>query len=145
MDPSKGYPGLRYILLHRFAHALIRQLAVECGYTTASIGERIYAQDPVDGDPMAGVLIYTAAADREGTLGGLCALGEQRRWAASGPRSGANGLCSSDPSCAEHAAVAGRFVARRRLPCLHVPARDLMRTGEQVSRPGTLGRDRQTI
>jgi hypothetical protein len=40
---------------------LIRQLAIECGYTSASITERIYSRNPADGDPMAGVLIYTAA------------------------------------------------------------------------------------
>ena len=33
LDPNKGYPGIRYVLLHTFAHALIRQLAIECGYT----------------------------------------------------------------------------------------------------------------
>ena len=39
------------------AYAVIRQLAVECGYTTASISERIYSRSPADGEPMAGVLI----------------------------------------------------------------------------------------
>jgi Domain of unknown function (DUF1998) len=103
MDPSKGYPGLRYILLHTFAHALIRQLAVECGYTTASIGERIYSQDPSDGEPMAGVLIYTAAPDSEGTLGGLCALGEPETLGRHLDHALERmSLCSSDPLCAEH-------------------------------------------
>ena len=60
---SKGYPGMRYVLLHSFAHALIRQLSIECGYTTASVAERLYSQDGSDGEPMAGVLIYTAAPD----------------------------------------------------------------------------------
>jgi hypothetical protein len=75
-NPEFGYPGIRFVLLHSFAHALIRQLAIECGYTSASIAERIYSRNPDDGDPMAGVLIYTSAPDSEGTLGGLCALGE---------------------------------------------------------------------
>ena len=100
--PSWAIPGIRYVLLHTFAHALIRQLAVECGYTTASIAERIYSRSPDDGEPMAGVLIYTAAPDSEGTLGGLCALGS--------PSAGRHldqaleqiGLCASDPLCAEH-------------------------------------------
>lgn len=46
LDPSKGYPGIRFVLLHTFAHALIRQLAIECGYTSASITERIYRGIP---------------------------------------------------------------------------------------------------
>ena len=69
--PQEFYPGIRFVLLHSFAHALIRQLAVECGYTTASLRERIYSRNPGEDEPeMAGVLIYTAAPDSEGTLGG---------------------------------------------------------------------------
>ena len=35
---------MRYVLLHSLAHALIRQFSLECGYTTASIRERIYSR-----------------------------------------------------------------------------------------------------
>lgn len=101
--PEAGFPGMRYVLLHSFAHALMRQLALECGYAASSVRERIYARDPGgDEGPMAGVLIYTGAPDSEGTLGGLVNLGkpatlgrlieqtmEQMR------------LCASDPLCAE--------------------------------------------
>ncbi|MGH2390987.1 MAG: DrmB family protein, partial [Chloroflexota bacterium] len=77
LDPQTGFPGMRYVLLHSFSHALMRQLVLECGYTAASLSERIYAR-PVDVEdgPMAGVLIYTAAPDSEGTLGGLVSLGQ---------------------------------------------------------------------
>jgi hypothetical protein len=104
LEPAKGYPMLRYVLLHSFAHALMRQLSLECGYTTASIRERIYSRpETVEGEAMAGVLLYTAAADSEGTLGGLVSLGEPRNFgrhldqALEGLR-----LCASDPLCAEH-------------------------------------------
>src|SRR5207253_3192030 len=104
LDPNQGYPGLRYVLLHSFAHALIRQLALECGYSMASIRERIYALESTDDDgPMAGVLLYTAAADSEGTLGGLVSLGrpdELGRHIDAALE--AMGLCASDPHCAEH-------------------------------------------
>jgi hypothetical protein len=103
LDLSSGYPGIRYVLLHTFAHALIRQLAIECGYTSASITERIYSRNPSDGEPMAGVLIYTAAADSEGTLGGLCALGEPDKLGRHIRRAlDKMGLCASDPLCSEH-------------------------------------------
>lgn len=103
IDPNKGYPGIRYVLLHTFAHALIRQLAIECGYTSASITERIYSRNPSDGDPMAGVLIYTSASDSEGTLGGLCALGEPDKLGRHIRRALEKmGLCASDPLCSEH-------------------------------------------
>jgi len=101
--PEDHFPGLRYMLLHSFSHALMRQLAIECGYAAASLRERIYSSRPEDDFSMAGVLIYTAAPDSEGTLGGLVSLGnpevlgrhldqalEQMR------------LCASDPLCSEH-------------------------------------------
>ena len=70
-NPDAGFGGIRYIMLHSFAHALMRQIAMECGYTSASIRERIYSLNPQDEHgPMAGVLIYTGASDSESTLGG---------------------------------------------------------------------------
>lgn len=102
-NPDRGYPGIRFVLLHSFAHALIRQLSIECGYTSASISERIYSRSPDDGEPMAGVLIYTSAPDSEGTLGGLCALGEPDKLNRHIKRALEKvSLCSSDPLCSEH-------------------------------------------
>lgn len=102
-DPEKGYPGIRFVLIHSFAHALIRQLAIECGYTSASMSERIYSQNPDDGPAMAGVLIYTSAPDSEGTLGGLCALGDPDKLGRHIKRALEKvTLCSSDPLCSEH-------------------------------------------
>lgn len=102
-NPEGGYPGIRFVLLHTFAHALIRQLAIECGYTSASIAERIYSENPDDGPAMAGVLIYTSAPDSEGTLGGLCALGEPDKLGRHIKRALEKcSLCSSDPLCSEH-------------------------------------------
>ena len=99
-EPGVGLPRPAFILLHTFAHAVIRQLAVECGYTTASISERIYSRDPDDGEPMAGVLIYTSAPDSEGTLGGLCALGEPKKLGRHLDQAlDKMGLCASDPLC----------------------------------------------
>lgn len=102
LNPDEGYPGIRYAMLHTFAHLLIRELALECGYNAASIRERIYAKSG-SGVPMAGVLLYTAAADSDGTLGGLVELGkaeslgrliEQALERAT--------ICSSDPLCSKH-------------------------------------------
>jgi hypothetical protein len=108
LDPNKGYPGIRYVLLHTFTHALIRQLAIECGYTSASITERIYSRNPADGEPMAGVLIYTAASDSEGTLGGLCALGEPDKLGRHIRRAlDKMRLCASDPLCSEYTVGSG--------------------------------------
>jgi hypothetical protein len=103
LPDADGWPGARYVLLHSLAHALLRELALECGYTASSIRERIYASDGRAGEPMAGLLLYTAAPDSEGTLGGLVSLGEPDQF---GPllRQALERaqLCSSDPLCAEH-------------------------------------------
>lgn len=101
--PEQGYPGLRYVLLHSFAHALIRRLTLECGYTASSIRERIYSLEPGEDGPMAGILLYTSAHDSEGTLGGLVSLGQPDQLARH--LDGAlieMQYCTSDPLCAEH-------------------------------------------
>jgi hypothetical protein len=101
LPPDQGFPGVRLVLVHTFAHALIRQLALEAGYGAASLRERLYASSGPE--PMAGVLIYTAATDSEGTLGGLVRLGEPPvfRRLLDGALEAA-GLCTADPMCAEH-------------------------------------------
>ncbi|MDR0313442.1 MAG: DUF1998 domain-containing protein, partial [Treponema sp.] len=102
LNPHDGYPGIRYALLHTLSHILIRELALECGYNAASIRERIYADsNPLS--PMAGILIYTAAADSDGTLGGLVELGKPEnlgRIINLALRRAT--ICSSDPLCSEH-------------------------------------------
>lgn len=64
----------KFLLLHSLAHLLIRQLSFECGYTAASLRERLYCSES-ENNPMAGILIYTASGDSEGTLGGLVRQG----------------------------------------------------------------------
>jgi hypothetical protein len=102
--PEAGFPGIRYVVLHTLAHVLMRQLALECGYTSASIRERIYAREAdLPGGPMAGILLYTAAPDSEGTLGGLVRLGEPRELGRHLDQALEHSrLCASDPLCAEH-------------------------------------------
>lgn len=118
MDPDEGWPGMRYLLLHTISHVLIRQLALEAGYSAAGISERIYARG--GRNPMAGILLYTAAPDSEGTLGCLVDLGRPDRL---GPlleqALDAASLCSSDPLCAEHdPCVHGRLYGAACHACL---------------------------
>ncbi|MBK6670717.1 MAG: DUF1998 domain-containing protein [Actinobacteria bacterium] len=104
LDPGEGWPGERFVLLHSLSHALINELAIECGYSSASISERIYSRAPGDGpEPMAGILLYTSAPDAEGTLGGLVNLGKSTELGPILRRAlERSGLCSSDPLCADH-------------------------------------------
>lgn len=70
-----------YILLHTFAHCLINALANDSGYSSASIREKIYCSKYISDDmpKMAGILIYTASGDAEGSLGGLVRQGTPGR------------------------------------------------------------------
>ena len=93
----------RLLLVHSFAHALLRQIALDCGYASSALRERLYVSEAADGTPpMNGVLIYTGSPDSEGSLGGLVRLAEpglleeivlqaiqNSRW------------CGSDPVCLE--------------------------------------------
>ena len=102
LDPTEGYPGIRYAMLHTLSHLLIRELALECGYNAASIRERIYADTAGDA-PQAGILIYTAAADSDGTLGGLVDLGKPESLGRLIEQAlNRAKICSSDPLCSEH-------------------------------------------
>lgn len=102
LTPEEGYPGIRYVMLHTFAHLLIRELSLECGYNAASIRERIYASSEAE-STMAGVLIYTAAADSDGTLGGLVELGKPENLGRLVDKALKRAMiCSSDPLCSEH-------------------------------------------
>ncbi|WP_131063891.1 DUF1998 domain-containing protein [Raoultella planticola] len=99
---ADDFPGARYVLLHSLAHVLMRQLALDCGYSESSVRERIYSST----DPerkMAGILLYTASADSEGSLGGLVDLGTKERFTDLIHNALENAKrCSSDPLCADH-------------------------------------------
>lgn len=69
-DPVPRTITPRLLLIHSFAHALMRQLSIESGYSESSLRERLYVTLDQASD-MAGVLIYTATPDADGTLGGL--------------------------------------------------------------------------
>lgn len=92
----------RFLLLHTLSHLLIRQLAFDSGYSSASLRERIYSRTTTGGASQAGLLIYTAAGDAEGTLGGLVRQAEPRRLAPSLLSLLQRALwCGNDPICRE--------------------------------------------
>lgn len=95
----------RYVLLHTFAHLLIRRLAFESGYAATSLRERVYARssEQDSSTKQAGVLIYTAAGDAEGTLGGLVRQGEPPNLQSTFLETLQDAMwCSSDPLCSEN-------------------------------------------
>jgi hypothetical protein len=101
-NPPK-YPGTEYVLLHSLSHALIAEIALDCGYPASSLKERVYAlSSPSSGGACdrCSILIYTATAGAQGTLGGL--VGTAPRFAhilrSALERSA---ICSNDPVCAD--------------------------------------------
>ena len=90
----------RFLLCHTLAHLLIRQLDAEAGYPAAALKERIYSRTGVA--PMAGILVYVAVADQEGSLGGLMELAKPERFLRLLTTAfEAASWCSMDPVCAE--------------------------------------------
>jgi hypothetical protein len=101
----------RYLLVHTFAHILINQFVFECGYSTASLRERLYISTDTNA-PMAGILVYTAAGDSEGTLGGLVRLGRPERLSTVMRRALSRASwCSADPVCSENLGGQGSRLA----------------------------------
>jgi hypothetical protein len=97
------YPSTQYILMHSLSHALMSEIALDCGYPASSLKERVYALSgaSVGGTDRFGILIYTATAGAQGTLGGL--VGTVPRFAHI-LRSALDraAICSNDPVCADH-------------------------------------------
>lgn len=84
-----------YVLLHTFAHLMIKEMAMLCGYSSSAIKERIYSSEN-----MCGVLLYTGSADKEGSLGGLVEMGEIRSFNKLLKQALENVLtCTTDPEC----------------------------------------------
>jgi hypothetical protein len=100
-------PSSRLIMVHTLAHLLMKQLSLECGYSNASLRERLYVIDHQQAEEMrssesAGFLIYTSTSDADGTLGGLVRQGTTHRLEQLLKSSiESAGWCSSDPLCIE--------------------------------------------
>lgn len=91
----------RFVLLHTLSHMLINELVFACGYSSASLRERIYASSQPMSE-MNGLLIYTAAGDSEGTLGGLARMALPARIHSTFRAAIQNARwCATDPVCME--------------------------------------------
>ena len=89
----------RFVMLHTLGHLLINELVFACGYSSASLRERLYVSEE-PGRQMAGLLIYTAAGDSEGTMGGLVrmARADSLKSVIAAALNNAR-WCSTDPVC----------------------------------------------
>jgi hypothetical protein len=79
------------------------EIALDCGYPTSSLKERVYALPGSSPQSIGrcGLLIYTATAGAQGTLGGL--VGSTSRFARMlSTALERQRICSSDPVCVDH-------------------------------------------
>ena len=117
LDEQKASP--RFMMLHTFAHIMINTFIFECGYGAASLQERIYCSNDPD-KPMAGVLIYTAAGDSEGTMGGLVRMGKAGFLERVVEKSIESSMwCSVDPVCMEISESGGQGPESLNLAACH--------------------------
>ncbi|GHV63953.1 hypothetical protein AGMMS49587_15350 [Spirochaetia bacterium] len=97
---SRGWENMKerngeYVLLHTFAHLIIKEMSLQSGYSSTAIRERIYSSSS-----MCGVLFYTGSSDKEGSLGGLVELGEESKFRKLIKAAIENALlCTTDPEC----------------------------------------------
>jgi hypothetical protein len=98
-----SYPGTAYVLLHSLSHALMAEIALDCGYPASSLKERIYVLSGATGSApdRCGILIYTATAGAQGTLGGLVGTAPRFAHILRSALERAT-ICSNDPVCADH-------------------------------------------
>ena len=122
-----GGLSVKLIVLHSLSHALIQQLSFECGYSSSSLKEKIYCSGDKSNNKMAGILIYTAASDSEGTLGGLIKQGEPSLFNQTIKMAMYKmGSCSSDPLCIESNGQGYMSLNLAGLSCLPDATRDFV-------------------
>lgn len=91
------YGAPAFYVLHTLAHLIIKELEFSCGYSSASLTERIYYSNR-----MCGFLIYTTDG-AEGGMGGLVWQGQPELIERIIKKALIRALnCSSDPVCWEH-------------------------------------------
>lgn len=90
-----------FVLLHTFAHLLIKRLCFNCGYGSSALREKIYFSS-FEETRMNGVLIYTSSGDSEGSLGGLVRQGSEKNLFPTIHEALIDAeWCSADPVCSD--------------------------------------------
>lgn len=97
---QERHMGPAYWAIHSLSHALMAEVAMECGYPLSSIKERIYSSGAAQVGRF-GLLIYTSTAGAQGTLGGLSETAYRLPMILDRALRRVE-LCSNDPVCSEH-------------------------------------------
>ena len=138
-----------FILTHSLSHALITALSEVVGYSISSLRERLYVSLSINNKELVpAILIYTAGADSEGSLGGLIRvarnnlidnilerMNEIMYW------------CASDPICIETSYDGGQFYNHAAChACLFLPETSCELVNQYLDRVTLVGMlDRRDI
>ena len=112
-----------FVWWHSFAHQIITELAIDSGFTTTALNERIYfVNDKKSGVLSAGILLYVSTPGSDGTLGGLTSLVDDDIL----PKIMMNAerhllSCSNDPVCSERDFNGKRYRGSACHSCLMAP------------------------
>ena len=106
-----------FVWWHTLSHRFIDALAIDSGYSSASIRERAYITAVGDEPSRGGVLLYTSQRGGDGSLGGLIAMVPEFGKVVSAALRNIDS-CSNDPLCAEQEFVSGRINGSSCYACL---------------------------
>jgi hypothetical protein len=106
-----------FVWWHTLSHLLIRVLAIDSGYSAASIRERIYFESNERG-VRGGIVLYTTQPG-EGTMGGLVTLIAQFEKILKRAVE-ISELCPNDPLCLEQTFISGNINGAACYGCLFV-------------------------
>ena len=99
-----------HVWWHSLAHRLLWALAVDSGYSSAAIRERVYLRMDDDRIAGSGLLLYTVQPGGDGTLGGLISLATRFEHVLDRAVRDVD-TCSNDPLCAEAPTVGAEGAA----------------------------------
>lgn len=87
----------RFIWWHTMSHKIINRLAIQSGFSSASIAERVYCYENQN-KHSSGILLYTAQPGGDGTMGGLVSMAPHFNNLISSVIRDLH-TCSNDPIC----------------------------------------------
>jgi len=108
----------RFVWWHTLAHKIINNLAIQSGFSAASIAERVYCYENHN-KHTSGILLYTAQPGGDGTMGGLVSMAPHFNNLITNAISDLR-TCSNDPICKGRTKSAGRFNGSACHACLFV-------------------------
>jgi hypothetical protein len=108
-DEERNQLHPAFVWWHTLAHRMINALAIDSGYSSAAVRERVFIDiDHQTGLFDGGILLYTVQPGGDGTLGGMIALVPGFERVLSGALRNLD-ACSNDPLCGEEQFGPGKY------------------------------------